>query len=98
MLGAVVGGAPCLSPEEAPILWFHGDGPFRFQRWYGSQLTIGSADDFKVFLGQIGWGPSSFCCVNEHVLPEGDAVLATLVYADKDGKERRLACSLKERC
>ena len=48
-------------PQKAPVVWFQGDGPFRFQRWYGGQLTVGGTDDFKVFLGQAGLGPSSFC-------------------------------------
>jgi len=85
-------------PATAPIVWFQGDGPFRFQRWYGGKLSIGGADDFKVFLGQIGWGQSSFCAFQEHVLPAGEAVRATLIYTDKSGKERHEICSLKERC
>jgi hypothetical protein len=85
-------------PEAAPVLWFQGDGPFRFQRWYGGQLPIGGTDEFKVFLGQSGWGLSSFCAFQEHVLPNGEAVQATLIYTDKDGKERREAFPLKERC
>src|SRR5207249_8779641 len=84
-------------PQTAPVVWFQGDGPFRFQRWYGKQLTIGGADDFKVFLGQLGWGASSFCAFQEHVLPAAEAVQATLIYHDKDCKERREACPLKER-
>jgi hypothetical protein len=85
-------------PQKAPVVWFQGDGPFRFQRWYGGQLTVGGADDFKVFLGQAGHGPSSFCAFAEHVLPEGEAVQATLIYTDADGKERREVCPLKQRC
>jgi hypothetical protein len=87
--------------ETAPVVWFQGDGPFRFQRWYGGTLTIGGQDDtndFKVFLGQIGSGPSSFCAFQEHVLPPSEAVQATLIYTDQDGKERREECQLKERC
>jgi hypothetical protein len=89
------------NPKTAPIVWFQGDGPFRFQRWYGETLTIGGPDDandFKVFLGQIGSGPSSFCALQEHVLPESEAVQATLIYTNQDGKERRVVCPLKERC
>ena len=85
-------------PETAPVVWFQGDGPFRFQRWYGRQLTVGGADDLKVFLGQTGHGPSSFCAFTTHVLPDAEAVQATLIYTDKDGKERREVCPLKERC
>jgi hypothetical protein len=90
-----------LDAKTAPVLWFQGDGPFRFQRWYGGTLTIGGpgdANDFKVFLGQIGSGPSSFCAFQEHVLPAAEAVQATLIYTGQDGKERREAFQLKERC
>jgi hypothetical protein len=85
-------------PENAPVLWFQGDGPFRFQRWYGDKLQIGAADDFKVFLGQIGSGPSTFCAFQEHVLPAGEGVQATLIYQDQAGKERREVYALKDRC
>ena len=30
-------------PADAPILWVHGDAPFRFQRWYGSTLSTCSS-------------------------------------------------------
>ncbi|HET6576339.1 MAG TPA: hypothetical protein VFG68_22250 [Fimbriiglobus sp.] len=85
-------------PADAPVLWVHGDGPFRFQRWYGAKLTVGGADDFKVFLGQPGRGPSTFCAAQEHILPKEEYVKATLVYRDGMGKEQRLVCELKERC
>jgi len=85
-------------PETAPVVWFQGDGPFRFQRWYGGKLAIGGSDDFKVFLGQPGRGKSAFCAAQEHILPAGEWVLATLVYRDAMGKEKRLACELRQRC
>jgi hypothetical protein len=85
-------------PKDAPVVWLHGDGPYRFQRWYGGKLLIGGSEDFKVFLGQPGKGPSTFAAAKEHFLPEGEVVLATLVYRDAMGKEKRLACELKERC
>jgi hypothetical protein len=85
-------------PESAPVVWFQGDGPFRFQRWYSGKLQIGAADDFKVFLGQIGSGPSTFCAFQEHVLPAGEGVRATLIYQDEAGKERREVYALKDRC
>jgi hypothetical protein len=85
-------------PADAPVVWVHGDGPFRFQPWSGRQLRIGGADDLKVFLGQPGRGRSSFCAASEHILPAGEVVRATLVYRDAMGKERRAACELSERC
>jgi hypothetical protein len=83
---------------DAPVLWANGDGPFRFQRWYGSKLTIGGADDFKVFVGQQGLGSASFCAFQEHFLPESEGVQATLVYHDTAGKERQATARLNERC
>ncbi len=85
-------------PAQAPVLWFQGDGPFRFQRWHSDRLTIGGDDEFRVFLGQIGFGPSSFCAFQTHVLPAEEKVSATLIYRDRDGKERRAVYALKERC
>jgi hypothetical protein len=86
------------SPKEAPVAWVQGDAPFRFQRWYGGRLAIGGADDFKVFLGQPGRGPSTFCAAQQHFLPAGEVVRATLIYRDGMGKEQRAVCELKERC
>jgi hypothetical protein len=85
-------------PKDAPVVWLRGDAPFRFQRWYGGKLPIGGSEDFKVFLGQSGRGPSTFAAAQEHFLPPGEFVLATLVYRDAMGKEKRLVCELKERC
>lgn len=86
------------SPEKAPIVWFNGDGPFRFQRWYSAELRIGQADDLKVFLGQIGVGENSFCAFTSHVLPPEEGVTATLIYSDAAGKQHRETCYLKQRC
>jgi hypothetical protein len=86
------------SREAAPVVWVNGDAPFRFQRWYGKTLTIGRADDFKVFLGQPGRGPNTFFASQVHFLPKEEWVRATLIYRDGAGKERRLVCELKERC
>jgi hypothetical protein len=85
-------------PADAPVVWAFGDGPLRFQRWYGAKLAIGRDEDFRVFLGQPGRGPSTFCAVREHILPAGATVKATLVYRDEMGKEQRAVCELKERC
>jgi hypothetical protein len=85
-------------PELAPIVWANGDGPFRFQRWYGDKLPIGGSEDFKVFVGQLGAGASSFWAFQEHFLPEDEGVQATLICQDGQGKELRAICELKERC
>jgi hypothetical protein len=84
-------------PADAPILWANGDGPFRFQRWYGGKLTIGAADDLKVFIGQQGVGRSSFWAFTQHVLPQEEAVQATLLYTDATGTQQ-VVCQLKDRC
>jgi hypothetical protein len=85
-------------PAAAPILWANADAPFRFQRWYSGQLLIGAADDFKVFVGQPGVGASSFWAFQEHFLPAGEGVQATLIYQDAQGKERRMMSRLNDRC
>jgi hypothetical protein len=84
--------------DAAPVVWVNGDAPFRFQRWYGGELTIGGKDDLSLFIGQPGRGPNSFFAARQHFLPEADWVKATLVYRDGDGKEQRAVCELKERC
>lgn len=70
----------------------------RFQRWYSEELRIGSADDFKVFLGQEGVGKNSFASFQCHALPEDEPVLAKLIYEDKEGEEHNVNYKLKERC
>jgi hypothetical protein len=85
-------------PAAAPVLWINGDGPFRFQRWYSGKLTIGGADDFKVFVGQAGVGPSSFCAFQQHLLPDSEGVQATLICQDAQGKELRTVHRLNDRC
>ena len=86
------------SPKEAPVVWLNGDGPFRFQRWYSDTFSIGGQDDLKVFLGMPGLGENSFCAFQEHVLPAGESVLATLVYEDRDGKIHERDLELPLRC
>lgn len=86
------------SAAAAPVLWANGDGPFRFQRWYSGKLTIDAADDLKVFVGQVGVGPSSFCAFQQHMLPDAEGVEATLIYKSADGKEHKLTSRLIDRC
>lgn len=88
-------------PANAPVLWANGDGPFRFQLWLDGKLTIGAADhrnDLRFFVGQRGAGASSFWAFQEHVVPEGEALQATLIYHDAQGKEMRHTSLLSERC
>ena len=86
------------SIDDAPIVWFNGDGPMQFQRWYSSEFEIGGASDLKVFLGQKGVGNSSFCAFQRHVLPDDEPVLATLIYEDNKGEQHEVQYELKERC
>ncbi len=86
------------SVEEAPIIWFNGDGPFRFQAWYETSLAIGGDSDLKLFLGLEGVGHSAFCAFQEHVLPSNESVIATLVYTDKSGSQKEVTSNLDLRC
>ena len=86
------------SAKEAPIIWFNGDGPLRFQRWYSDRLRIGKEDDLRLFLGQQGVGRSTFCAFSTHVLPEGEVIHATLIYSNTAGKQQHKRVELKERC
>ena len=86
------------SPQDAPIVWLNGDGPFRFQPWLNESLVIGQETDLKQFLGQAGVGKNSFCAFKEHVLPGDEAVIATLLYTSQDGQEREATSFLERRC
>jgi hypothetical protein len=86
------------SPQKAPIVWMNGDGPFRFQHWLSGQLRIGRSDYFKVFLGQSGVGRHSFSAFQCYALPEDEVVLATLIYTDQEGGEKRIDYELQDRC
>jgi hypothetical protein len=86
------------TPAEAPVLWPGADGVFSFQFWTLSPLTSGEANDVRVFLGHQGHGRNTFCAVPDTFLPKQVPVLATLLYKDKDGKERRAQSELRERC
>ena len=86
------------APAEAPVLWPAADGPFSFQFWMVDPLVIGGATDVKVFLGHCGHGKNTFCAVPDTFLPKQIPVLATLIYQDKSGKERRAQSELRERC
>jgi hypothetical protein len=61
-------------------------------------LPIGGAGDVSVFLGHPGLGENTFCGVTQDFLPPQVPVLATLIYTDRDGKERRAQSELRERC
>ncbi len=86
------------SPEAAPVVWFNGDGPMRFQPWYDTELAIGGETTVKVFLGQEGVGASTFCAFQEYVLADGELVNATLIYTDTQGKQREATSHLDLRC
>jgi hypothetical protein len=86
------------TPAKAPVLWPGADGPLSFQFWQLGPLAIGEAEDVRVFLGHQGQGRNTFCAVPDTFLPEIVPVLATLLYTDKDGKERRAQAELRERC
>ena len=86
------------TPAAAPVLWADGDGPFQFQRWYGGRLTIGAEDEFKVFVGRKGVGPSSFWAFTTYVVPKEEGAEATLIYTDREGAERTVSYRLTDRC
>jgi hypothetical protein len=86
------------SAADAPVLWPGADGPFSFQSWTLAPFPIGEAADLRVFLGHRGHGRNTFCAVSDTFLPKDVPVIATLIYRDKEGKERRAQAELRERC
>jgi hypothetical protein len=87
-----------VSPAKAPVLWPGADGPLSFQFWSMSPLVIGSEEELRVFLGHRGHGTNTFCAVPDTFLPKQVPVLATLIYRDINGKEKRAQSELRERC
>jgi hypothetical protein len=87
------------SPADAPVLWPGAEGPLGFQRWiFDKQFVIGKEGDARVFLGHPGYGVNTFCAVTQEFLAPEVPVLATLIYNDTEGKERRALHKLRERC
>lgn len=86
------------TPGEAPVLWPGAEGPLAFERWIWNKLAIGGADDVRVFIGHQGHGRNTFCGLSDQFLPKTVPVLATLIYKDGEGKERRALSELRERC
>jgi hypothetical protein len=86
------------TPAAAPVLWPGAEGPFSFQFWSMTTLTIGGEEDVRVFLGHRGHGANTFCTVSDTFLPKQVPVLATLIYRDINGKEKRAQSELRERC
>jgi hypothetical protein len=86
------------TPAEAPVLWPGADGPLSFQFWQLGPMSIGASTDLRVFLGHQGHGRHTFCAVPDTFLPKDVPVRATLIYKDKEGKERRAKSELRERC
>jgi hypothetical protein len=88
------------TPAKAPVLWPGTDGSLSFSFPYGhlNPLNIGEAQDVMVSLGRQGHGRCTFCVASYTFLPKNVPVLATLLYTDKEGKERRAQSELRERC
>jgi hypothetical protein len=86
------------SPAKAPVLWPGAEGPFTFQFWSMTNLTIGGEEDVRVFMGHQGYGANTFCTVSDTFLPKTVPVIATLIYRDGSGKEKRAQSELRERC
>lgn len=85
-------------PEDAPVLWPGAEDPLAFQRWLWTTLTIGGADDASVFVGHQGHGRNTFCGLAQDFLPAKVKVLATVIYTDQTGQERRAQSELAGRC
>ena len=86
------------SPEKCDPLAC-AEGPLAFgRRVFDKSLPVGGSGDARVFLGHQGFGPNTFCAVTQDFLPPDVPVLATLIYTDGMGRERRSQNELRERC
>ncbi|MEM1452188.1 MAG: hypothetical protein AAGI22_23985 [Planctomycetota bacterium] len=86
------------SRDDATIYVPGYDRPLEFEHWMCGTLDIGSSKSFKVFVGARGSKRGAFSCGKQTLLPEGEYVLATLIYTDTAGKEQRIRAKLRERC
>ena len=51
-----------------------------------------------MFVGNRGNRTGTFACVDDEFLPKGEYVVATLIYKDEQGKEKRYRAKLTSRC
>lgn len=86
------------SPADATIYVPGFDRPLEFERWGTDALPIGGSPDFKVFLGARGSNRGAFSSGDDDLLRKGRCVVATLVYKDTKGKERKERSHLRGRC
>jgi hypothetical protein len=87
------------TPAQAPVLWPGADGPLSFLYYSQHKRNIGEAEDVTVQLGHPGHGRgSTFSAVYYDFLQKEVPIRATLLYTDKEGKERRAQAELRERC
>jgi hypothetical protein len=84
------------TPAKAPVLWPGADVPFSFQFQMLKPLNIGGGEYVHVLLGHQGHGRNTFCAVSHTFLPKEVPVRVTLLYTDKEGKERRAQSELRE--
>jgi hypothetical protein len=85
-------------PASAPVYWLGGDAPLCVSRWMWNELAIGQTRDIRVLLGYRGIGRGSFSALSQDYLPVDLPILATLIYSDAQGKERRVLAKIQERC
>ncbi|MHC4407911.1 MAG: hypothetical protein ACYS0E_01690 [Planctomycetota bacterium] len=88
--------APTL--KEAPIFVPGYDLPLEFEHWMSGVLQKKASNDFKVFVGRRGSKRGAFSSSDDKFLPKGEYVKATLIYTDRNGKQKRFEAKLTERC
>ncbi len=86
------------SPEDATVYVPGYDRPLEFEHWMSGTMTIGQANEFKVFLGAKGSRRGAFSCGDQQLLPDGEHVVATLHYTDAEDEEQTVRVKLAERC
>ena len=74
------------------------DRPFEFEHWMSGTLRRGGETSFKVFVGNRGDRTGTFSCVDDKFLGSGEHLLATIIYCNRAGEERRAQFSLPDRC
>jgi len=96
------------TPAEAPVFHPHPYGVLRFCLWdvigednkaNDGVLAIGKPNRVRLLAGNAGRGPTSFSAVSETFLDlNRDVLRMTLIYRDREGKERRETIQVKQHC
>ena len=87
------------SLAKAPILHADPFGTLSFLSTGPGELKIDQEETVTLAVGNRGWGPDTFCAVDEEFLDlEKDKLFVTVIAKDSKGNEVKSRFQLKEHC